>query len=140
MLLPAEKPRFFPLSKTRMSGWAALILATESSVEPLSTTMTFRDGYRHSCNAPRHSIVSAQPFQFKTTQLTCGCAFNSVVLTSHERPLCCRLSATQSESPTRFRACLCICSNVVQPESSQHHGCFWQDREYALPTRTSYLL
>ena len=82
MLLPAAKPRFFPLSSKRISGCEALIRATESFVEPLSTTTIFTFAYLHCFNASRHSIVSRHPFQFRMMQVTGGASFG-VRIDSH---------------------------------------------------------
>src|SRR5215472_12938734 len=83
-LFPPAKPRFLSVFNSVMSGNAADIRETESSVEPLSTTMTVRCGYVHALSAPRHSMVCSHPFQFRTMQVTRGVHFISLTLTSRQ--------------------------------------------------------
>src|SRR5271166_3091077 len=71
-LLPPVNPRFFPVCKMTASGNAALIAATESSLDPLSTMTISRLGYSSARNDAKHSRVSSLPFQMTITMATRG--------------------------------------------------------------------
>jgi hypothetical protein len=64
-LTPPAKPRLVPFSISVRRGNAARIRSTESSGEPLSTTITDRFGYRVFARESRQAIVSRQPFQLR---------------------------------------------------------------------------
>ena len=78
-LQPPANPRFLGLVMSRMESpnrswrtWAS------SPEEPLSITMVSQLGYVITCSDSRHSLVSARPFQLRTTTATLGERFIAV--------------------------------------------------------------
>jgi hypothetical protein len=65
-LLPPAYPKFSPACKITISGYAAVITDTESSVDPLSTTIIIVLEYAILFIDSRHTSVSAALFQFST--------------------------------------------------------------------------
>src|SRR5579872_798608 len=71
-LQPRGNPKFFPVKTSSAHGNFSFMREAESSVEPLSTTMTFRFSYVRPSSEERQVEVSLQLFQFSTIMCTLG--------------------------------------------------------------------
>ena len=67
--IPPPKPRFDPSVTSRTQDAEARSRSTDSSLDPLSTTMT-RGTSARCRNDSRHAKGSRQPFQLSTTAVT----------------------------------------------------------------------